>query len=304
MMLLRPLTYSIWNDPLPRMKQNNISSYFLVSPYILHVLVFVLFPVAFSLFLTFHEWNIIGPMKYVGLTNYQKLFEDQYFFKSIRNTLVFLIIHIPLQIIVALGLAVILNQQLWFRAFFRGAFFMPVVVSGVVITIMWQQLYGYEYGTINSFLMWLGFEKVGWLIDPAWAMPSIAIMATWKNVGLYIILFLVGLQSVPKSLYEAAELEGATKWQQFRFITIPGINPTIVMVIILSTIGGFSLFIEPYVMTGGGPLNSTLSSVLYIYKQGFFYYHMGYAATLGLVFALLILFVVFVQRRVIEKNKP
>ena len=285
------------------MKQNKLSSYVLVSPYILHVMVFVLFPVAFSLFLTFHEWNIIGPMKYVGLTNYEKLFEDQYFFKSIRNTLIFLVIHIPLQIVIALALAVLLNQQLWFRGFFRGAFFMPVVVSGVVITIMWQQLYGYEMGTINAVLMWMGFEKIGWLIDPAWAMPSIAIMATWKNVGLYIILFLVGLQSVPKSLYESADLEGASKWQQFKFITVPVINPTIVMVIILSTIGGFSLFIEPYVMTGGGPLNSTLSSVLYIYKQGFFYYHMGYAATLGLVFALLILFVVFIQRTVIEKNK-
>src|SRR5687767_1732741 len=286
------------------MKQSHINSYLLISPYILHVAVFVLFPVAFSLFLTFHDWNIIGPMKFIGLSNYEKLVQDQFFLKSIRNTLVFLAIHIPLQIIISLGLAVILNQQLWFRAFFRGAFFMPVVVSGVVITILWQQLYGYEMGTINSILMAFGFEKIGWLIDPRWAMPSIAIMATWKNVGLYIILFLVGLQSVPKSLYEAADLEGANKWQQFRFITIPVINPTIVMVIILSTIGGFSLFIEPYVMTGGGPLNSTLSSVLYIYKQGFFYYHMGYAATLGLVFALVILFVVFIQRRIIEKNKP
>ena len=134
-------------------------------------------------------------------------------------------------------------------------------------------------------------------------MPAIAIMATWKNVGLYIILFLVGLQSVPRSLYEAAEIEGASKWQQFRWITIPAINPTIFMVVVLSTIGGFSLFIEPYVMTSGGPLNSTLSTVLYMYKQGFFYYHMGYAATLGLVFALLILFVVFIQRTFIEKNK-
>ena len=134
-------------------------------------------------------------------------------------------------------------------------------------------------------------------------MPAIAIMATWKNVGLYIILFLVGLQSVPKSLYEAASIEGASKWQQFKWITIPAINPTIFMVVILSTIGGFSLFIEPYVMTGGGPLNSTLSTVLYMYKQGFFYYHMGYAATLGLIFALLILFVVFLQRTFIEKNK-
>ena len=180
---------------------------------------------------------------------------------------------------------------------------MPVVVSGVVVTIMWQQLYGYEMGSINLLLQALGFEKIGWLTDPQWAMPSIAIMATWKNVGLYIILFLVGLQSVPKSLYEASALEGASAWQQFWYITLPGINPTMIMVMILSTIGGFSLFIEPYVMTGGGPLNSTLSSVLYIYKQGFFYYHMGYAATLGLILALMILVVVFIQRTLIE-SKP
>jgi len=282
---------------------SSISSYVLVSPYVIYFLVFVLFPISFSLFLTFHDWNIIGPMKPVGLANYTKLFQDHYFLKSIRNTLVFLLLHIPLQLIVALGLAVVLNEKLWFRGFFRSAFFMPVVVSGVVITIMWQQLYGYELGTVNILLQKIGISKIGWLIDAKWAMPAIAIMATWKNVGLYIILFLVGLQSVPKSLYEAASIEGASKWQQFKWITIPAINPTIFMVVILSTIGGFSLFIEPYVMTGGGPLNSTLSTVLYMYKQGFFYYHMGYAATLGLIFALLILFVVFLQRTFIEKNK-
>src|SRR6188474_55866 len=198
------------------MKQkNSISSYLLVSPYILHFVVFVLFPVGFSLFLTFHEWNIIGPMKYVGLSNYEKLVQDQYFLKSVGNTLIFLIIHIPLQIVIALGLAAVLNEKIWFRAFFRGSFFMPVVVSGVVVTVLWQQLYGYELGSINMLLNKLGFEKVGWLTDPLWAMPSIAIMATWKNVGLYIILFLVGLQSVPRSLYEAADLEGANKWQKF-----------------------------------------------------------------------------------------
>jgi ABC-type sugar transport system permease subunit len=282
---------------------SSISSYVLVSPYVIYFLVFILFPISFSLFLTFHDWNIIGPMKPVGFANYIKLFQDHYFLKSLANTMVFLMLHIPLQLIVALGLAVILNEKLWFRGFFRSAFFMPVVVSGVVITIMWQQLYGFELGTINQLLQKFGIPKIGWLIDAKWAMPAIAIMATWKNVGLYIILFLVGLQSVPRSLYEAAEIEGASKWQQFRWITIPAINPTIFMVVVLSTIGGFSLFIEPYVMTSGGPLNSTLSTVLYMYKQGFFYYHMGYAATLGLVFALLILFVVFIQRTFIEKNK-
>ena len=179
---------------------------------------------------------------------------------------------------------------------------MPVVVSGVVITILWQQLYGYELGIINRVLQSVGGPKIGWLIDSDWAMPAIAIMATWKNIGLYIILFLVGLQTVPKSLYEAASLEGASAWQQFWYVTLPSIRPTMFMVVVLSTIGGFSLFIEPYVMTSGGPLNSTLSTVLYMYKQGFFYYHMGYAATLGLVFALLILLVVYLQRTFIEKK--
>ena len=151
-------------------------------------------------------------------------------------------------------------------------------------------------------LIKIGLQKIGWLTDPHMAMPSIAIMATWKNVGLYVILFLVGLQTVPVHYYEAAELEGATHFQKFMKITLPMINPTIFMVVILSTVSGFSLFIEPYVMTGGGPLNSTMSAVLYIYKQGFFYYHMGYSATLGLFFALIILAVVFIQKKFVERD--
>ncbi|HUX61420.1 MAG TPA: sugar ABC transporter permease, partial [Ignavibacteriaceae bacterium] len=182
------------------------------------------------------------------------------------------------------------------------AFFLPVIVSGVVVTIIWQQLYGFDTGLFNRILTTIGLGRVGWLIDPAWAMPSIAIMATWKNVGLYVILFLVGLQTVPNHYYEAADLEGANKFQKFFKITLPMINPTIFMVVILSTIGGFSLFIEPYIMTGGGPLNSTLSAVLYIYKQGFFFYNMGYSATLGLFFALLILSVIMIQKKFIEKE--
>lgn len=241
-------------------------------------------------------------MEYIGLNNYVRLFNDKTFFQSIFNTLFFLVIHIPLQIIVALFLAVILNQKIKFRGAFRGAFFLPVIVSGVVVTILWQQLYGYDTGLLNRLITAIGLNKIGWLTDPNVAMASIAVMATWKNVGLYIVLFLVGLQTVPTQYYEAADIEGATQLQKFFKITLPMINPTIFMVVILSTIGGFSLFIEPYIMTGGGPLNSTISAVLYIYKQGFFYYHMGYAATLGLFFALIILVVVVLQKKFVEKN--
>jgi len=282
--------------------RKKILPYLLVSPYIIHFFLFVAFPVGFSIVLTFHKWNIISPMEYTGLNNYIRLFNDKTFLRSIGNTLIFLVIHIPLQIIFALFLAEVLNQKIKLRGLFRGAFFLPVIVSGVVVTILWQQLFGFDTGLLNRLLTGIGLGKVGWLTDPDIAMSSIAIMATWKNVGLYIILFLVGLQTVPPQYYEAAELEGATHWQKFFKITLPMINPTIFMVVILSTIGGFSLFIEPYVMTGGGPLNSTISAVLYIYKQGFFYYHMGYAATLGLFFALIILGVVIIQKKFIEKD--
>lgn len=282
-------------------KHKTILPWLLVSPYIIHLLVFVAFPIIFSLVLTFSRWNIISPMEYIGLSNYSRILQDRQFWKAVGNTLVFLSIHIPLQIIVAVALAEVLNQKIKLRPFFRGAFFLPVIVSGVVVSILWQQLLGFDSGIINRMLTSLGLGRVGWLTDPNWAMPSIAIMATWKNVGLYVVLFLVGLQTVPKAYYEAADLEGATKWQKFWHITLPMINPTIFMVVILSTIGGFSLFIEPYVMTGGGPLNSTLSAVLYIYKQAFFYYHMGYSATLGIFFAMIILFVIVIQKKFIEK---
>lgn len=282
-------------------RHKTILPWLLVSPYIIHLLVFVAFPILFSLVLTFNKWNIISPMEYIGLSNYSRILHDRQFWKAVGNTLIFLSIHIPLQIIVAISLAEILNQKIKLRPFFRGAFFLPVIVSGVVVSILWQQLLGFDTGIFNRMLTSIGLGRIGWLIDPNWAMPSIAIMATWKNVGLYIVLFLVGLQTVPKAYYEAADIEGATKWQKFWHITLPMINPTIFMVVILSTIGGFSLFIEPYVMTGGGPLNSTLSAVLYIYKQAFFYYHMGYSATLGIFFAMIILFVIIIQKKFIEK---
>ncbi len=285
-----------------RKLKKRLTPYFLVTPYLLHLLIFVSFPVIFSIVLTFHKWNIISPMEYVGFDNFIRLFEDRLFWKAIVNTLIFLIIHIPLQIVIALVLAYFLNQKIFMKGLFRATFFMPVVISGVVVTILWQQLYGYESGMLNRLLVNIGLGKVEWLTSKNVAMISIAIMATWKNVGLYVILFLIGLQSVPTSFYEAADMEGANSWQKFRHITVPAINPTIFMVTILSTIGGFSLFIEPYIMTSGGPLNSTLSAMLYIYKQAFDYYHMGYSATLGVFFAFIIMMVVVIQKYTIEKE--
>ncbi len=286
----------------PKADKQKLLPYLLVSPYLIFTLVFVVFPVLFCFFLTFHKWNIISSMKFIGIDNYTRLFHDRLFWKAILNTLKFLLLHIPLQLVVSLSLAYLLNQKLKAASFFRGSFFMPVIVSGVVVTILWQQLLGFDFGLVNRLLQWLGLHKVGWLSSPRVAIYSIAVMATWKNVGLYVILFLTGLQTVPTQYYEAAKMEGASNWQQFYHITLPMINPTVFMVVVLSTIGGFSLFIEPYVMTGGGPLNTTLSAVLYIYKQAFEYYNMGYSATLGFFYALIIMLVVVIQKRTIEKE--
>ncbi|RMF61438.1 MAG: sugar ABC transporter permease [Bacteroidetes bacterium] len=274
----------------------------LVAPYLVHLAIFFGYPLLFAFVLVFHRWDIITPMEFAGLKNFARLFRDDLFFRALLNTGIFLAIHIPLQIAVALFFAELLNQRLKGRAFFRTVYFLPVVVSGVVVTILFQQLFAFETGYVNRVIAALGGERVPWLVSPQWAMPSIALMATWKNVGFYVILFLAGLQNIPASMYEVARLEGATAWQRWRYVTLPLLNPVMVTVVVLSTIGGFSLFIEPYILTGGGPLDSTLSALLYIYNQAFYFNHMGYAATLGFFFALVILVVVLLQRRFVESD--
>ena len=286
-----------------RSSRGNRSAYGLALPYVIFFLAFVAYPLTFSLVLVFHRWNIVTPMEWIGLKNFARLLEDPLFYDSLRNTLVFLILHIPLQIAVALGFALLLNSRIRGRGLFRAVYFMPVVVSGVVVTILWQQLYSFDNGLLNGMLRAVGLGPIPWLVDPRFAMPAIALMATWKNVGIYIVLFLAGLQTIPRELYDAASVDGATPSRQFLHITLPMLNPTMVVIVVLSTIGGFSLFIEPYVLTGGGPMQSTLSGMLYIYNQGFYFNHMGYAATLGFVYAMIILLVVLLQRRLIGRGQ-
>lgn len=284
------------------LRASDRSGYLFILPYLLFFLAFVAYPLVFSLVLMFNRWNIVTPLQWIGLKNFLRLFSDPLFYGSLKNTLTFLAIHIPLQTVVALGFALLLHSRTKFRGAFRAIYFFPVVVSGVVVTILWQQLYSYDAGVLNTMLTGIGLPRVPWIIDARFSMPSIALMATWKNVGIYIILFLVGLQDIPRETYEAAEIDGAGTAKKFWRITLPLLNPTIIVIIVLSTIGGFSLFIEPYVLTGGGPMQSTLSGMLYIYNQAFYFDHMGYAAALGFVFALIILCVVLIQRRVIGRG--
>lgn len=283
-------------------RRSDRNGYLFSLPYVIFFLTFVAYPLIFSLVLMFHRWNLVTPMQWIGLKNFIRLSIDPLFYRSLVNTLTFLAIHIPLQIVVALGFALLLNEKIRGRGLFRGIYFLPVVVSGVAVTILWQQLFSFDYGVLNNLLAMLGLGPVPWLINVHLAMPSIALMATWKNVGIYIVLFLAGLQGIPHELYEASSIDGARPLRQFFSITLPMLNPTIIVIVVLSTIGGFSLFIEPYILTGGGPMESTLSGMLYIYNQAFYFGHMGYAATLGFVYALVIFAVVMLQRKVIERD--
>ncbi|MFO7582361.1 carbohydrate ABC transporter permease [Guyparkeria sp.] len=283
-------------------RRSNPVGYLFTLPYVVFFAVFIAYPLGFAFYLTVHNWNIVSPNKpFVGARNYEILFSDPLFWKALGNTAIFLAVHIPLQIVVALSLAVVLNQQIRGRGFFRTAYFLPYVTSGAIVSLIWLRLYA-DDGMLNQMLDSVGLSHVGWLSDPRVAMTSIAVMATWKNVGYYLMIFLASMQAIPVQLYEESYLNGANAWQRFRYITFPMLNPAFILVVILSTIGGFSLFVEPFVMTGGGPLDATLSLVLYLYQQAFQFLRMGYAATIGVMLALMIFLVTVIQRRFLEQE--
>src|SRR5687768_5928640 len=275
------------------------TGWLLTTPYAVFLAAFAIYPIVFALVLVFLRWDLVTAPTFAGLDNVRLLAQDARFWRAVVNMGVFLAIHLPLQIVAALALALALNRRLAFRAFWRASFFLPVVISGAVVAILWNALYATDVGLINGLLARAGIAPVPWLTDPALAMPAIAVMVTWKNVGFYVVIYLAGLQYIPRSCQEAIALDGATAWQRFRHLTLPLLLPQTVLVLTLSTINGFQLFIEPYVMTGGGPLRRTFSIVLYLYTQAFSYQKMGYAATIGVALALIIGTVVAVQRRVI-----
>ena len=271
----------------------------MATPYALFLLAFAVYPIVFAIVLVFLRWDLVTTPSFAGFDNLRMLVNDGRFWRAVANTFVFLSLHVPLQIVTALGLALALNRKLAGRGFWRAAFFLPVVISGAVVAILWSNLYATDVGLINKLLVRIGLAPVSWLTDPNTAMPAIAVMVTWKNVGFYVIIYLAGLQYIPRSCQEAIEIEGASAWQRFRYLTLPSLLPQTILVVTLSTINGFQLFIEPYVMTGGGPLRRTYSVVLYLYTNAFAYQKMGYAATIGVALALIIGGVVLIQRRVI-----
>ncbi len=272
------------------------SVYFFLAPALSAIFIFFFIPVIAAFIISFTDFDIYAlgdysTVRFIGLTNYFELFNDPLFWTALKNTFYFVLVSAPLSIMVSLGAAILLNSKLIkFKAIFRLSYFIPVVTTLVAVAIVWRFIYHPKFGIMNYFLSWFNINPVDWLGDPVWAMPAIILMSVWKNFGYNMIIFLAGLQNISEELYEAAELEGASGWQKFKSITLPILAPTTAFVSIITMIGFFQFFAEPYIMTQGGPLNSTLSIVQYMYHEGFKWWNMGYSASIAFV----LFFIIFI----------
>jgi len=273
----------------------------LLAPGLLVIGLFFLLPIAASLLLSFTDFDIYAiadtaNVRLAGLANYAALVRDPLFWIAMRNTFYFVLVGGPLTIGVALAVALLLQSRLarW-KGLFRTIFFAPYVTTLVAVAIVFRYVYHPRFGLLDRALGVFGIAPIDWLGDPRWAMPAIILLAAWKNFGYAMILFIAGLQAIPESLYEAARLDGAGAWATFRRITLPLLSPTFLFLGVMTTIGYFQFFAEPYVMTAGGPLNATLSVGLLMYKQGFRWWNMGYAAAISFVIFLVILAATSIQ---------
>src|SRR4030066_29830 len=270
------------------------AAYFFLAPAMISIFVFFFIPVIAAFIISFTDFDIYSlgnysNLRFIGLKNYSDLLSNELFWTSLKNTFYFVIVASPLSIAVSLGAALILNSKLVkLKSIFRLAYFIPVVTTLVAVAIVWRFIYPPRFGMLNYLLSFIGINPIDWLGDPFWAMPSIILMSIWKNFGYNMIIFIAGLQNIPEQLYEAAILEGADAWQQFKKITLPMLAPTTIFISIITMIGNFQLFAEPYVMTQGGPLNKTLSVVQYMYQEGFRWWNMGYSASIAFVLFIII----------------
>lgn len=277
-------------------KKNNILWICLfLLPSLIGFLTFIIYPVFYSLGVSFTEWDLINPMKFVGLENYQSLLKDANFWNSLKNTFLFIIGYLPSVMIIGLSVALLLNSKIRLKPAFRGIYFLPVVTSWVAVSLVWKWLFNPKFGLINYFLSLISVHGPNWLNDPKTAMLAIIITSVWKDIGFIMVLYLGGLQNISPSLYEAASIDGADNWHQFWKITLPMLKPTTFFVSMISLINSFQVFDQVNIMTEGGPGDSTTVLVQNIYNSAFKYSEMGYAAAMSWVLFAIILIVSLVQ---------
>ncbi|MFO7173632.1 MAG: sugar ABC transporter permease [Bacillota bacterium] len=278
---------------------SRLSTGLFLLPGLVLLAIFAVGPFLYALYLSFTDTLLLAPQaaRWIGWANYLRLFREPDFWNALGNTMEFVLIVVPVQTALALALAILVNQKLKGVTFFRGVFFSPVVLSMVVVSIVWTLLYNRDSGLINGFLQHLGIPPQPWLLSESQAMPSIIITSIWQGVGYQMVIFLAGLQDIPKELYEAAAIDGAGRWQQFRYVTLPGLRNVTLFVVVITTIFAFKLFTQPFIMTKGGPNGATKTIVYYMWEQGFRANLIGYSAAVAVVFFLLVLGISILQHR-------
>ncbi len=276
------------------------TSYLFILPNLIGVLVFLAFPVVFALYMSFTEWDILTSPEFVGLRNYREMFtDDPLFWVSLRNSAYYVLLTVPTTLVIALGLAMAMNQAVRGIAFFRAAIYVPVLTSAVAVAFVWQWIFNYDFGLLNAFLDLFNLPSVRWLTSSRWAMISLAIMSIWKSAGYFAVILFAALQGVPKVLHEAAEIDGASAWNRFLNITIPMIAPALLFVTVISVIGSFQVFDQVYLVTGnGGPGTATYVYNLHLFNEGFTFFRMGYAAALAYVLFAILFIITFIQLRI------
>jgi multiple sugar transport system permease protein len=277
-------------------RQEELAFWLFILPWLIGFIAFSGGPILASLGISLTEYSILSPPKFIGMGNYTQLFNDELFYKAVANTVYYVGVSVPLGVMLAFLMAIALNQKLGGQTWFRTIFYLPSVVSGIAVALLWSWLLNADFGLFNFLLSLVGITGPKWLFSTTWAMPSIIIMSLW-GVGGNMVVFLAGLQGIPEHLYEAAELDGAGEWGKFWNVTIPMISPVIFFNMIVTIIGAFQIFDQVYIMTNGkgGPANATLVYVLYLYRNGFEYFKMGYASALAVVLFLIILAITVVQ---------
>jgi len=280
------------------------AAWLFIAPALLALGLFFFLPVAGAFIMSLTDFDLYAlsdraNLRFVGLRNYYTLLQDPLFWKALGNTFYFVVLGAPLSIGLSLVAALLVNSKLArFRALFRTIFFAPVVTTLVAVAVVWRYIFHARYGFLNFALAQIGVEPIDWMGDPRWAMPAIVILAVWKNFGYNMIILLAALQNIPEELYEAARIDGASAWQTFRHITVPGLGPVLLLVSILTMVGYFQLFAEPYVMTEGGPLQSTLSVLYFMYEEGFKWWSLGRASAVAFLLFILMFIVTLLQLRI------
>jgi multiple sugar transport system permease protein len=280
--------------------QRRLAAYLFILPSLLFLAVFVVYPILSAFWLSLHRYTLLEPPVWIGFTHYFSLLDDPRFFKAMGNTFLFALITVPIGTVLSLLLAVLINQSLRGIVVFRTAYYLPVVTSFVAVSFIWLWLYEPQFGLFNQALEAVGLPTLAWLRDANTALLSIALLSIWKNAGYNMVIFLAGLQGIPEYLYEAAEIDGASHLQRFRYITIPLLSPTTFFVFVVYFIGALQMFVQSWILTQGGPLDSTLTVVYLIYQNGFENLKMGYAAAMSVVLFLFIALVTYFNTRIVR----